>query len=41
MSSKGKESAMIYVAVAAIIAIFIITEWVSVFFFGRGPAGYP
>ncbi len=41
MSSKGKESARIYVAVAAIIAIFIIAEWASVFFFGRFPAGYP
>ncbi|HKM75674.1 MAG TPA: hypothetical protein VJZ32_04585 [Candidatus Bathyarchaeia archaeon] len=41
MSSKGKGSARIYVAVAAIIAIFIIAEWASVFFFGRYPAGYP
>jgi len=42
MSANGKkDSAKIYVVVAVVIAVFIIAEWASVFFLGRGPAGYP
>jgi hypothetical protein len=41
MSSNTKSNARIYVVVAVVVAVFIIAEWASVFFFGRGPAGYP
>jgi flagellar basal body-associated protein FliL len=40
MPSK-KHSAKLYVLITAAIAVFIVAEWISVFFFGRVPAGYP
>ena len=41
MSAKKSGSSRIYVLVAAVIGAFIVLEWVSVFFFGHIPAGYP
>ena len=41
MSSKTERSARFYVLIAAAIALFIMAEWLSVFFFGRVPTGYP
>jgi hypothetical protein len=31
----------VYVVVAAVIAVVIIVEWITVFFVGHVPAGYP
>jgi hypothetical protein len=41
MSSKTSGSARLYILVAAAIGVFIVIEWISVFFFGHIPAGYP
>jgi hypothetical protein len=41
MSSKKERGAKFYVLVAAVIGLFIIAEWISVFFFGHIPPGYP
>ena len=41
MPSKKASGERIYILIAAVIAVFIITEWITVFFFGRVPAGYP
>lgn len=41
MSAKTRKGARTYVLIAAIIGAFIVVEWVTVFFFGHVPAGYP
>jgi hypothetical protein len=41
MSSKSGRGAKFYVLIAAAIGLFIMAEWVTVFLFGRIPAGYP
>ena len=41
MSSKTAGSSRRYILIAAAIGVFIVLEWVTVFFFGHIPAGYP
>jgi len=41
MPSKKPSGAKLYILITAAIAVFIVAEWISVFFFGRVPAGYP
>lgn len=41
MSSKIRKDATVYVLIAAAIGVVIIVEWITVFFFGHVPAGYP
>jgi hypothetical protein len=41
MSSKKQRSARFYVLIATVIFVFIVVEWITVFFFGHVPAGYP
>jgi hypothetical protein len=41
MSSKKPRGARTYVLIAALIGAAIVVEWITVFFFGHVPAGYP
>jgi hypothetical protein len=41
MSLKTPKGARTYVLIAALIGVAIIVEWITVFFFGHVPAGYP
>jgi hypothetical protein len=41
MPSRTGGRSRIYVLIAAVIGVFIVVEWISVFFFGHIPAGYP
>jgi hypothetical protein len=41
MPLKKPSGERIYILITAVIAVFIITEWITVFFFGHVPAGYP
>jgi len=41
MPSKSGGGNKVYILIAAVIAGFILIEWISVFIFGRVPAGYP
>ncbi len=35
------KGANLYVLIAAVIGVVIVAEWITVFFFGHVPAGYP
>jgi hypothetical protein len=41
MPAKSVENYRPYVLIAAIIGIFIMAEWISIFIFGHVPPGYP
>ncbi len=41
MHSKKHTEANLYVLIAAVIGVVIVVEWITVFFFGHVPAGYP
>jgi len=41
LPSKKPSSGKLYVLIAAVVAVFIITEWITVFFYGHVPPGYP
>jgi flagellar basal body-associated protein FliL len=41
MPSKKPSSGRIHILIGAVIAVFIVAKWISVFFNGHVPAGYP
>ena len=41
MPSKKPSGGRTYILIAAVIAVFIVAEWITVFFYGHVPAGYP
>jgi hypothetical protein len=41
MPSKKPSNGRTYIVIAAVIAVFIVAEWITVFFYGHVPAGYP
>jgi len=41
MPAKSGENYRVYAVIAAVIGIFIMCEWISIFIFGHVPPGYP
>lgn len=41
MPSKKTSNGRTYILIATVIAVFIVAEWITVFFYGHVPAGYP